>query len=80
MPSKLCKWGNSLGIRLPQYIRERAGLVAGDYLFINLKENGEILIRPVKARVVPAGYSFSDEPEQRTKAVPLTEKEILSKW
>ncbi len=23
MPSKLCKWGSSLGVRLPQYITER---------------------------------------------------------
>ena len=57
MPSKLCRWGNSLGIRLPQYIAERTGLVAGDYLYIQLNDAGEIVIRPVKAIEVAAGYA-----------------------
>ena len=80
MPSKLCRWGNSLGIRLPKFIAERTGLVAGDYLYINLMDNGQIVIRPVKARDVPAGYTFSDEQAKQTITAPLTNKTILSEW
>lgn len=79
MPGKIGKWGNSLGVRLPQYIAERTGLVAGDHLYIKLMDNGEIVIRPVKARDIPAGYS-SGAPAQQAKAVPVSDKEFLSKW
>ena len=34
MPSKLCMWGNSHGVRLPKYIIERTGLKVGDYLYV----------------------------------------------
>ena len=56
MPSRLSKWGNSMGIRLPSYITERMGLCAGDALYITMAEN-VILIRPVKPAVIPAGYA-----------------------
>ncbi len=55
MPTKLCKWGNSLGLRLPQYVIERTGLRPGDYLFVRLTDAGDIVIRPVKERDVHAG-------------------------
>lgn len=80
MASKLCKWGNSLGVRLPQHIAERTGLVAGDYLYILIMDNGEIVIRPVKAHDIPAGYAASGEPAQRTKTTRLSHKEVRSKW
>ena len=44
MPSKLSKWGNSLGVRLPSYIAERTGLRNGDYLYIKLMDSGDIVI------------------------------------
>ncbi|GAB7543551.1 hypothetical protein CS8_032230 [Cupriavidus sp. 8B] len=57
--------GKSLGLRLPQYVVERAGLAAGDNLDVRLLDSGEILIRAVKAggglaaeySVVPGGRS-----------------------
>ena len=79
MPSKLCRWGNSLGVRLPQHIAECTGLVAGDYLYINLMDNGEIVIRPVKAHNIPAGYSV-DEPAKRTNTALLTREQALARW
>ena len=59
MPSKLCMWGNSHGVRLPKYIIERTGLKVGDYLYVRL-EAGEIVIRPVRACDAPAGYAAND--------------------
>ena len=72
MASKLCKWGNSLGIRLPQYIAERACLVAGDFLYINLRDSGEIVIRPVKAREMPQGFQQRDSAQEVTAPTTAT--------
>lgn len=72
MPTKLNRWGNSLGLRLPQYVVERAGLAAGDHLYVRLLDSGEIMIRAVKPggaldpeyRVVPVGLPpHTPEPE-----------------
>jgi antitoxin MazE len=78
MPSKLCKWGNSLGVRLPQFITERAALSAGDFLYINLID-GEIIIRPVKARDVPAGYAAPDGVNSGKAITPVTDP-TPEKW
>ena len=79
MPSKLCKWGNSLGVRLPQYIAERTGLRSGDYLYILLTDAGDIVIRPVQAREVPAGYRSNDVPPEVKMEVP-TDTQSLAEW
>lgn len=79
MPAKLCKWGNSLGVRLPQYVVERTGLVPGDYLYLRLTDAGDIVIRPVKARDVPAGFMPDDSPPRIKIEVP-TDKEVREKW
>lgn len=77
MPSKLCKWGNSLGLRVPQAICERASLRAGDYMYIRLMDSGEIIIKPVSARDIPAGYMPNDAPP---KAKVPTDEEVPEKW
>jgi antitoxin component of MazEF toxin-antitoxin module len=79
MPTKLCKWGNSLGVRLPAYVVERAALHAGDYLFVRLDPGGEIIIKPVSARDIPAGYMPNDAPP-KAKIEVLTDEEVLAKW
>ena len=79
MPSKLCKWGNSLGVRLPQYIAERTGLRSGDYLYILLTDAGDIVIRPVHARDVPDGYRPDDLPP-KVKSEVLTDAQSLAGW
>ena len=77
MPTKLCKWGNSLGVRLPQYVVERTGVRPGDYLFIRLTDAGDIVIKAVKPRDVHQGYLPDDSPP--TVRVP-TDAEVLAKW
>jgi len=69
MPTKLCKWGNSLGVRLPQYVIERTGLRPGDYLYIRLTDAGEITIKPVTPHAIPAGYLPDDSPPRPTMPV-----------
>ena len=56
MPSKLSKWGNSLGIRVPSHIAERAGLQCGDQLYIRLLDSGDILVRAARPGAIPPGY------------------------
>ena len=79
MPSKLCKWGNSLGVRLPQYVVERTGVRPGDYLFIHLTVEGDIVIRPVKERDVHAAYRPDDAPPTIKINVP-TDEEVELRW
>lgn len=79
MPSKLCKWGNSLGLRLPQHIAERASLRSGDYLYVRLMDSGDIVIRPVKERDIHAGYLPDDAAPKDKTGVP-TDEEGLAPW
>ena len=60
MPSKLSKWGNSLGVRVPSHIAERAGLQCGDQLYIRLLDSGDILVRAVRPGAIPPGYAVSN--------------------
>lgn len=73
MPSKLCKWGNSLGVRLPQYIAERTGLTTGDYLYITLRDSGEIVIKPVKSKGILPQFE-SEEPGKKAGSRVAPEK------
>lgn len=71
MATKLCVWGNSLGVRLPKHIAERTGLVAGDYLYIRLMDSGDIVMRPVKAKDLHAGYApLLTQPMQKEPDIP----------
>ena len=79
MPSKLSKWGNSLGVRLPSYVAERAGLRNGDYLYITLMDSGDIVIRPVKQADIHPGYGTAGEAEAKPLAV-LSDEEVLKEW
>lgn len=52
----LSRWGNSLGLRLPKYVTERAALQAGDQVHVRLLDSGEILVRIARARDIPAVF------------------------
>lgn len=73
MATKLNRWGSSLGLRLPQYVVERAGLAAGDYLYIRLLDSGELMIRAVKAGYGPAEYQSAGAEAQPQKSEPELE-------
>lgn len=47
MPTRLCRWGHSLGLRIPSAIAQVAGLRAGSYLEVRLLDSGEIRLRPI---------------------------------
>lgn len=76
MATKLSKWGNSLGVRLPTYIVEHACLTAGDYLSIKLLDSGEIVIQPVKARDVRPSQSSHCDSGSKQQLRPETPPEV----
>ena len=45
MQTKVQKWGNSLGVRIPHGMAEEVGLVAGTEVSLTAK-NGELVLRP----------------------------------
>ena len=45
MQTRIQKWGNSLGLRIPKSFAEQAGVGAGAEVDLAL-ENGELIIRP----------------------------------
>ncbi len=68
MPSKLSKWGNSLGVRVPSHIAERAGLQCGDQLYIRLLDSGDIMVRAVRPGASPPGYAVPNGGETNPAA------------
>lgn len=74
-------WGNSLGLRLPKYVTERAAIRAGDQVYVRLLDSGEILVRVVKARDIPAVFKplvLGDGVPALSK--PLTDEEVVAQW
>ena len=45
MQTKIQKWGNSLGLRIPKSFADQAGVEAGSEVDLSV-ENGELIIRP----------------------------------
>ena len=48
MPSKVAKWGNSLAVRLPMQAIQQAGLRAGDNVDVVAREDGSLVITPIR--------------------------------
>lgn len=45
MQTKIQKWGNSLGLRIPKSFAEQAGVEAGSDVDLSV-EDGELVVRP----------------------------------
>jgi antitoxin MazE len=71
MPTRLCRWGHSLGLRIPSAIAQVAGLRAGSYLEVRLLDSGEIRLRPV-GHIATVDTSAGKEVEVAT--APRTSK------
>ena len=55
MQTKVQKWGNSLGVRIPRGLAEEVGLGAGTEVSLTAKD-GELVLRPT----VPSRLRLSD--------------------
>ena len=45
MQTRIQKWGNSLGLRIPKSFAEQAGVEAGSEVDLSI-EKGELIVRP----------------------------------
>jgi antitoxin MazE len=45
--TKIQKWGNSLGLRIPRSLAEEAGLVAGSEVDLTMRR-GELVVKPAR--------------------------------
>ncbi len=61
MQTKVQKWGNSLGVRIPRGLGEEIGLGAGSEVSLTAK-NGELVLRPS----VPSRLRLADLLERVT--------------
>jgi len=55
MASRISKWGNSLGVRIPKVLAAQAGLSDGDSIEIRL-EDGRLIVEPI----VGLSYELDD--------------------
>lgn len=47
----ICKWGNSLGLRLSAPIAVAAGIKNGTHVGVRLLDNGSILVTPLSGSI-----------------------------
>jgi len=63
----ICKWGNSLGLRLPKSVAQEAGMAVGTTVGVRLLDNGCLLITPHGKSI-----EVNDELSLETTAKPIT--------
>jgi len=49
---KICRWGNSLGLRIPAAVAQVAGLKSGSAVSLRLLDNGSLVVKPESALAV----------------------------
>ena len=76
MPTKLCRWGNSLGLRISSYIVHCAHLKSGDFMEIRILDNGDIMVRPTKPRNGGGSIASEGGPPKDSPA----KKDMPDKW
>ena len=59
------KWGNSLGLRIPKIIAEKAKLSPGKELTITLTEDGQLLLKIREDKLTLADLVEGVKPENR---------------
>lgn len=50
----VCKWGHSLGVRLPKAIAEAGGIKDGTEVSVRLLDNGCLLVSPRHGKIAVA--------------------------
>jgi antitoxin MazE len=46
--AQMCRWGNSLAIRIPRYIADEAGLHEGTTVVLDVASQGEVAIEAIE--------------------------------
>lgn len=59
MQTKIQKWGNSLGLRIPRSFAKEAGVAAGSDVDLSVR-NGDLVIRKVRRKKYPLDELLRD--------------------
>ncbi len=51
MDAQIAKWGNSLAVRIPKAVAERAHLREGERLEMSVNEDGAVVLRPARPAI-----------------------------
>lgn len=65
--SMVCKWGHSLGVRLPKAVAEAAGVKEGTEVSVRLLDNGCLLVIPHQNKIVVSQDHMPKREERRTE-------------
>jgi antitoxin MazE len=49
MVTRIQRWGNSLGLRIPRALAEEAGVAAGSEVDVSIR-NGDLVVKPARRR------------------------------
>lgn len=72
MSVRLCRWGNSTGLRIPMSVLSAAGLAPGRSVSLRVLDNGDIRVRPV-GELNPAEPEAPSENKTPISDLPATE-------
>ena len=74
----ISKWGNSLGIRLPEIFASALGLSAGDMVDLSLRDNS-LIIQKINRNMTCKEYleDFYKKPIDEIAAMQLTDEELV---
>ena len=64
---RICKWGNSLGLRIPAAVAQVAGLKTGSAVSLRLLDNGSLLVTPRSAIAVETDRIGASAPDPANK-------------
>lgn len=68
--TRLSKWGNSTGLRIPKCLIDMLGLQHGDYVEMRLTDSGTILIAPRDSQTSHASAQAVHSPAAAPKPAP----------
>jgi antitoxin MazE len=79
MRTKVQKWGNSLGVRIPKALAEQASVAEGTSVYLSV-EDGEIVLRPVVPRYELAELLDRVRPGNRHEEISTGEPAGREAW
>jgi antitoxin MazE len=79
MGTSIARWGNSLAVRLPKAVAEKAGLSEGDPIDVKVSGTGDIVLRRTRRRYTLDELVAGITPENRHEEIdfgPPVGKEV----
>lgn len=80
METQLSKWGNSLAVRIPKGVAEKASLREGDRLELSVAEDGAMILRPARTKLRLEDLLPGITPDNRPAETPWGTPEGGEAW